>query len=89
MAIQAVAGEWPTYGYRRVTAQSRREGWTVNRRRVRRLMGDMGLQVKAKCKTQSDQGIQYAATVSGQRLEAVSRNRRARDQCVRSSDYPI
>jgi putative transposase len=33
-AIQGVAGEWPTYGSRRVTAQLRRLGWTVNRKRV-------------------------------------------------------
>jgi transposase InsO family protein len=52
MAIQTVAGEWPTYGYRRVTAQLRRQGWTVNRKRVGRLMRGMGLQVKARRKTQ-------------------------------------
>jgi len=51
-AIQTVAGEWPTYGYRRVTAQLRREGWTVNRKRVGRLMRSMGLQLKATRKTQ-------------------------------------
>jgi len=50
--LQAVllrlAGEWPTYGYRRLTAQLRREGWEVNSKRVRRLMREMGLQVKTK-----------------------------------------
>jgi len=51
MTIQTVAGEWPTYGYRRITAQLRREGWTVNRKRVGRLMRGMGLQVKATRKT--------------------------------------
>jgi putative transposase len=52
MAIQTVAGEWPTYGHRRVTAQLHREGWTVNRKRVGRLMRSMGLQLKATRKTQ-------------------------------------
>lgn len=47
-AIQGVVTEWPTYGSRRVTAQLRREGWSVNRKRVRRLMGEMGLQGKVK-----------------------------------------
>jgi transposase InsO family protein len=51
-AIQTVAGEWPTYGYRRVTAQLRREGWTVNRKRVGRLMRSMGLPLKAMRKAQ-------------------------------------
>ena len=43
-----LAGEWPTYGYRRLTAQLRREGWEVNSKRVRRLMREMALQVKIK-----------------------------------------
>jgi putative transposase len=50
-AIEAVVTEWPTYGYRRVTAQLRRQGWAVNHKRVARLMREMGLQVKIKRKT--------------------------------------
>jgi putative transposase len=42
-AIEAVAGEWVTYGYRRVTAELRRRGVVVNTKRVRRLMREMGL----------------------------------------------
>lgn len=45
-AILKVAGEWPTYGYRRVTAQLRREGHPLNSKVVRRLMGEMGLAAK-------------------------------------------
>lgn len=42
--IERIAGQWPTYGYRRVTAQLRREGASVvNGKRVRRLMGELGL----------------------------------------------
>jgi len=37
-AIEAVAADWSTYGYRRVTAQLCRQGWVVNHKRVRRLM---------------------------------------------------
>lgn len=47
-AIQRVAAEWPTYGSRRITAQLRREGWEVNRKRIRRLMREMGLQGPVK-----------------------------------------
>ena len=36
--IQRVALEWPAYGWRRMTAELRRRGWTVNHKRVRRLM---------------------------------------------------
>ncbi len=42
-ALQRLAGQWPTYGYRRLTALLRREGWTVNSKRVRRLMTGMGI----------------------------------------------
>lgn len=45
-ALKQVAGIWPTYGYRRLTAQLRREGWPVNGKRIRRLMGELGLQGK-------------------------------------------
>lgn len=43
-ALQRLAGEWPTYGYRRLTVMLRREGWTVNGKRVRRLMTALGIQ---------------------------------------------
>lgn len=41
--LQRVAAEWSTYGYRRLTAQLRREGQSVNSKRVRRLMQLMHL----------------------------------------------
>jgi len=47
-AIEAVAAEWPTYGYRRTSAQLHRQEWTVNAKRVRRLMHEMGLQAKIR-----------------------------------------
>ena len=60
-AIEAVAAEWPTYGYRRVTAQLQRQGWEVNHKRVRRLMGEMNLQIRTKSKkrrtTDSEHGF--------------------------------
>ncbi|MBC8165118.1 MAG: IS3 family transposase [Bryobacteraceae bacterium] len=37
-AIQRIAVEWPSYGRRRITAELRRQGWTVNPKRVYRLM---------------------------------------------------
>lgn len=47
-AMQEVAMAWPTYGYRRITAQLRRRGWRVNSKRVRRLMRRLGLQGKTR-----------------------------------------
>jgi putative transposase len=58
-AIEAVAAEWPTYGYRRVAAQLRRQGLTVNRKRVLRLMQEMGLQGKIKRKTRRTTDSQH------------------------------
>ena len=42
--LKAVAGDWPTYGYRRLTAQLRRTHPGINSKRVRRLMGELGIQ---------------------------------------------
>jgi transposase InsO family protein len=45
-ALLALAGRWPTYGYRRLIVMLRREGHVVNGKRVRRLMHAMGLSGK-------------------------------------------
>lgn len=42
-ALQRLAGEWPRYGSRRLTAQLKREGFQVNRKHIQRLMGDLRL----------------------------------------------
>jgi len=43
--IQNIAGRWPTYGYRRITVQLQRDYQiTVNGKRVRRLMQELGIQ---------------------------------------------
>ena len=42
-AIQRVALEWPSYGRPRITAELRRRGWTVNPKRVYRLMREDNL----------------------------------------------
>jgi putative transposase len=43
-ALLDLAAEWPTYGYRRLTAMMRRLGWPVNAKRVRRWMDELGIQ---------------------------------------------
>jgi putative transposase len=42
-AIQRIALEWPSYGWRRITAELRRRGWLVNHKRVYRLMREDNL----------------------------------------------
>ena len=42
-AIQRIAVEMPAYGSRRITAQLRRQGWVINRKRVQRMMREDNL----------------------------------------------
>jgi transposase InsO family protein len=44
--VQELCGRWPTYGYRRITAELRRTGCGVNHKRVAQLMAELGLQAK-------------------------------------------
>jgi putative transposase len=46
--IIALASEYGRYGYRRITALLRHEGWAVNHKRVERLWRQEGLKVPAK-----------------------------------------
>ena len=69
-AIQQLAGDYPTYGYRRITAMLKREGWTINHKRVQRLMREMGLiATRKRCKkrtTNSNHGYpRYPNCVKG------------------------
>ena len=60
-ALIEVAGQWPTYGYRRLTKQLQREGHAVNAKRVRRLMHELGIMGKAPERTPrtTDSGHSY------------------------------
>ncbi len=42
-ALQRIALEWPSYGRPRITAELRRQGWSVNHKRVERLMREDNL----------------------------------------------
>jgi transposase InsO family protein len=69
-ALQQLAAEYPTYGYRRLTKQLQRAGWTVNHKRVQRLMTEMGLQrplKRRKTWTTNSQHVfpRYANLVQG------------------------
>lgn len=55
-AIERIVLEFPGYGYRRVTAALRREGWSVNHKRVLRIMREESLlcQIKRRFKPTTD-----------------------------------
>jgi transposase InsO family protein len=73
--IQSIAGRWPTYGYRRITVQLQRDYQiTVNSKRVRRLMQELGLQgtrpQRKKRTTNSDHAFpRYPNLVQGLTLD--------------------
>ena len=46
--IEGIAEEFPRYGYRKVTAQLRREGLLVNHKKIQRIMRERGLGVKRR-----------------------------------------
>jgi putative transposase len=50
-ALLDLAGQWPTYGYRRLTAMMRRLDWSVNAKRVRRCMHELGIAAKPPQRT--------------------------------------
>jgi transposase InsO family protein len=73
-AVERLAGTWPTYGYRRITAMLRREGRAVNGKRVRRVMAELGLRGKAPARrvrtTDSRHGFpRYPNLVEGLAVE--------------------
>jgi putative transposase len=68
--IQKIALEWPAYGSRRITAELRRRRWTVNRKRVQRLMREDNLLCLRKRKfvvtTDSDHGLRVYPNLARQ-----------------------
>ena len=46
--IQEICATRVRYGYRRVQVLLRREGWTVNHKKTRRIYGELGLQLRNK-----------------------------------------
>ncbi len=68
--IQKIALEWPAYGSRRITAELRRRKWTVNRKRVQRLMREDNLLCLRKRKfvvtTDSDHGLRVYPNMARQ-----------------------
>ncbi len=68
--IREVATEFPCYGYRRVTAQLRRDGIMVNRKRIQRIMVQNGLlctiRRKYRVTTNSKHGlVKYPNLIKG------------------------
>ena len=70
-AVVRLAGQFGRYGYRRVTALLRQEGWRVNHKRVERIWRREGLKVPAK---QPKRGRLWLSNGSIVRLRPERRN---------------
>jgi len=57
--IQTLAGQHPTYGYRRITAQLNRQGHRINHKRVARLMRELDLVGKSPVKRKRTTNSQH------------------------------
>jgi transposase InsO family protein len=71
-----VAGQWPTYGARRLSAQMSREGFKIGRMHTARLMEEMGIKAKRKRRkkrtTQSNHDYpRYPNLVLGRKIERI------------------
>ena len=68
-AIHRIALQWPSYGRPRITAELRRQGWTVNHKRVRRLLREDNLLCLRKRKfvvtTDSNHGRKVYPNLAG------------------------
>jgi len=47
-AIEDIAEEFPSYGYRRITAELKRRGMVVNHKKVLKIMKKMGIQCRKR-----------------------------------------
>jgi putative transposase len=69
-AIHRIALQWPSYGRPRITEQLRRQGWTINPKRVRRLLREDNLLCLRKRKfvvtTDSHHGRKIYPNLAGQ-----------------------
>jgi putative transposase len=69
-AIHRIALEWPSYGRPRITAELRRQGWTVNPKRIRRLLKEDNLLCLRKRKfvvtTDSNHGRKVYPNLAGE-----------------------
>jgi putative transposase len=73
-AVERIVLEFPGYGYRRVTHQLRRQGWTVNHKRVLRIMREESLLCQLKRRfvatTDSRHGLgSYPNLLRAQRID--------------------
>ena len=76
--MEDICLEFPRYGYRRVTKQLKREGWTINHKKVARIMRERGWSCRSRkkkwiCTTDSNHGFQvYPNLIKEQAISALN-----------------
>jgi len=69
--IEEIVVEHPRYGYRRVTHELKREGWTVNHKRVARIMREESLQCQVKRRWVRTTDSQHGYPIYPNRLKGL------------------
>src|ERR1700704_6106670 len=73
--IVVICDEFETYGYRRVRAELRHQGFVVNGKKIRRLMRENGLQPKRrKSSSPSPLAVQITQAVCDTSFKRVSKS---------------
>jgi putative transposase len=69
--VLELSGKHPRYGYRRITALMRREGFEINAKRVTRLRREEGIKVSKRQRRMKRLGISTAERQRAERLRQV------------------
>lgn len=87
--VLALSQRYPRYGYRRITALMRREGYCVNAKRVARLRRREGLQVQKRQRRMKRVGLSTAQRHRGQAVNEVWSWDFVQDQTAQGSRFRI
>lgn len=87
--VQELSGRHPRYGYRRITALLRREGFEVNAKRVARIRREEGLKVSKKQRRTKRVGISTAERLKAERTRQVWSWDFVADQTENGSSFRI
>jgi len=85
--LLAIARKHPFYGYRKVTAELRSQGWRVNRKVVQKLQNALGLALLRKIRRPRPSGIRRVLTQMGDRVNLLPRLQTTRPLHLLYTDF--
>lgn len=87
--VVEMSGKQPRYGYRRITAMLRREGFEVNEKRVARIRREEGLKVSKKQRRMKRLGVSTAERLRAERPRQVWSWDFVTDQTENGSNFRV